>query len=86
MFRQLILVLITCMITSICYAHPGRTAADGCHKDNIKGGRHWHFGAGADKQEVPCGQDAPAENDNIPDVAPPPTHYSNFRYFFLSMQ
>ncbi|WP_446660888.1 excalibur calcium-binding domain-containing protein [Blastomonas sp. SL216] len=30
---------------SLALAHPGRTAADGCHNDRKNGGRHCHGGS-----------------------------------------
>ncbi|WP_116970095.1 excalibur calcium-binding domain-containing protein [Blastomonas sp. UPD001] len=29
----------------MAFAHPGRTAADGCHNDRKNGGRHCHGGS-----------------------------------------
>lgn len=38
------LILTTITPSATLYAHPGRTAADGCHNDRQNGGRHCHGG------------------------------------------
>ena len=41
--------LVMFLASSAVSAHPGRTAADGCHNDRKNGGRHCHHGPAADK-------------------------------------
>lgn len=40
-----VLVSLTFAFVSPAEAHPGRTAADGCHNDRKNGGRHCHGGS-----------------------------------------
>jgi Excalibur calcium-binding domain len=39
-----ITILLVLSVPIPAFAHGGRTAADGCHKDNKNGGRHCHGG------------------------------------------
>ena len=40
-------ILLVAQFETDAYAHPGRTAADGCHNDRKNGGRHCHGGNSA---------------------------------------
>ena len=40
-------VLIFLLSSSVAFAHPARTGADGCHKDDSNGDRHCHEGENA---------------------------------------
>jgi len=42
-----ITILLVLSLPTPAFAHGGRTAADGCHKDNKNGGRHCHGGGPA---------------------------------------
>ena len=46
--RQLaVFIVMAILLPTSLSAHGGRTAADGCHKDNKNGGRHCHGGGEA---------------------------------------
>lgn len=42
------------MVTQEAQAHPGRTAADGCHNDRKNGGRHCHGSKSSSRKSRPA--------------------------------
>jgi len=69
--NRLVVIIFTFM-TNVVLAHPGRTAADGCHKNSSTGFRHCHNSTPAPVEQPPVEQPPVEPPVEQPPVEQPP--------------